>query len=107
MFSKSEVDYLKGMKKVSKGYERYLRHSVNKKLIKFEEQILPIILDNESTRSWFINLVRKNTNSIRENSNVTQNQERTKTSLISEKGLINWWGSPDLNRSRERPRLEA
>ena len=75
VLSKSEIEYLKGLKNVSKGYERYLRHSINKKLSKFEEQILPTILNNETTRSWFINLVRRNTNAVRENTNNILTQE--------------------------------
>ncbi len=73
---------------MSKGYDQYLRHSINKKLSKFEEQILPTILSNETTRSWFIELIRKNTNTVRENTNNTLRGNKIDSALFQENKLI-------------------
>jgi uncharacterized protein (DUF2344 family) len=84
MLSKSEIEYLKGLKNVSKGYDRYQRHSINKKLRKFEQQILPTILNNENTKTLFIELVRRNTNSVRENTNNVLKRNKTDSALFQE-----------------------
>jgi len=93
MFSKNEIEYLQGKKQASEGYKRYLRYSINKKLQHFSNQTLPLILENEATRNWFIQLVRENTNAVRENPNALQNQETPNSSFL----LEIWCDRRDLN----------
>ena len=44
LLTPSELAWLKGEKQVSKGYERFLRHSIRKKLSEFSESELPLIM---------------------------------------------------------------
>jgi len=84
MLSKSEIEFLQRTKIVSKGYERYLRYSINKKLKQFEQQILPAILSDETTKAWFIEFVRRNTNTVRENTNIAEEQNKRNLNSFSE-----------------------
>jgi len=63
LFSKAEIEYLKGTKTVDNGYARYLRHSIKRKLNQFEKNILPILLENENTKTWLLETVREIPNS--------------------------------------------
>jgi len=50
MLSKAEIDYLRGDKPTPKEYERVLRHRIQKKLKRFEKQILLALQKNEETQ---------------------------------------------------------
>ena len=85
MLSKRELEFLKGEIEVNKGYERFLRHSISKKLKRFEEEILPALMSNEVTRKWLISLadriVRGSSNGVRESSNALVKFNRNLTVL--------------------------
>jgi len=100
MFSRAELEFLKGETTLNSRYRRFLKHAVSKKLYRFETEPLPAILENDETKAWFLNIVSKFSNSVRENSNSGEAQDETLS-------RNDWWGCPDLDRSHESPSLVA
>ena len=71
MLSRAELDFLDGSKQVSKGYSRYLKHTIAKKLHRFE-QTIPTLITNQETREWLdrlCNTVRQYPNTVSQNPN--------------------------------------
>lgn len=100
MFSKTEIEFLKGSTQVSDNYERSLTHRILTKLNSFEE-MLPLLENNPKTRAWLHGIVVKNS-SAAEFSNTTQNQEKPKFSPVPQRG---WCPGRDLDPGRELKRL--
>ena len=104
MFSKTEVKFLKGIKQVDNNYERVLNHRILSKLHQFEKNI-PLLLNNEKTKTWFQRIVTENSNIITDFCNSHLNENKVKSSVVSEN---NWCGGWDSNpRSPEARDLES
>ena len=52
MFSKKEIDYLKGDIKPNQNYAKTLRKRINRKLRVLLNDDIPLLLENENTRHW-------------------------------------------------------
>jgi len=62
MFSKNELKFLVGKGNFSKEYRRFLKHSINKKLEKFEKETVPILASSDYTCAWWGRLVNSGVN---------------------------------------------
>ena len=56
VFSKKEIDYLKGEIKPNKNYTKTLRKRINKKMRMFIENTLPLLDNNRYTKDLIIEL---------------------------------------------------
>ena len=107
MFSKAELEYLANPQRFNNGYDRVLAHRIKRKLRDFESQVLPALMQNETTSTWLRQLVTKSCYSVTE----TRNNNRENTAQLKSlnqapfpKNNSNfWWAGPDLNR-RPAPR---
>ncbi len=100
MFSRAEIEFLKGEKECNPNYARFLRHSIAKKLRHLEREVLPILLANENTRAWIMEAVRKFPNVVGENSNTEQIENTLNLSYFSKMGLdqeVLWRARRELN----------
>ena len=102
LLSKTELEYLEGRKQVTNNYARYLKHTISKKLERFE-QTIPTLITNQETRAWLIklcNTVREYPNTVSQNPN-TQNNISVNPlidAIASHKGLR---GASGGTRSRD------
>ena len=67
MFSKTELDFLKGNLQVSETYARILHHRINKKVVSLRE-VIPLLTE----RGYQIPYVTENCNGVTEFSNASQ-----------------------------------
>ena len=96
LFSRAEIDFLKGIKTVSSNYQRVLLHRIFRKLEFFKCETLPILARNQKTRSWVEN-VTVNCNRITGFCNIARNDEMLPNSLFFQNsGKLEWTGG-DLN----------
>ena len=94
-FSRAELNYLKGEKSVNSNYERVLLHRIYKKLDCFREEILPMLANNNKTRSYLE--ITENSNIITNFSNILKNKELLKNSLFLQNSDKMKWTGGDLN----------
>ena len=101
MFSRVELEFLKGNVTVKPAYERVLLHRILKKT-KNLSSTLRLLAQNEKTKHFVEELfsVTGNSNSITDFSNSKEAQNESLSTELR-------WGCPDLNRSHESPSLVA
>ena len=83
LFSKAEIDFLKGMRAVNSNYERVLLHRIFRKLDCFKDEILPILARNQKTLMW-VDGITENRNGITDFSNNDVNRKKLENSLFSQ-----------------------
>lgn len=79
MFSKTELEFIKGELQVSNSYARVLRYRINKKVESLRE-VLPHLIKN----GYLIFCVTENSNDVTEFSNNYPNQENPNSGFFSE-----------------------
>ncbi len=65
MLSKGERQFLEGSKQVEDNYRYYLIHQIKSKIQAFEEQDLPVLLQNPATREALRIFIKTLGNSLR------------------------------------------
>ena len=100
MFSKTEIDFLKGIKNVNQNYERVLKHRILTKLDQLGETIR-LVRNNPKTKSIIEKIIMENCTTTTDSSNNHLNENKPNSAFFSEKD----WGVSVFD-SCEKP-LEA
>ena len=96
LFSRAELEFLKGTKTVSPNYERVLLHRIFKKLDFFRDKLLPALVRNHKTASW-VESITENCNRITNFSNDATKPAKLQNSFFSQNSGKLKWTEGDLN----------
>ncbi len=100
MFSKKEIDYLKGKIKPNHNYERVLRSRISRKLHDLKTEAIPLLIGNDFTRKRVYELIRQLEIGVTEISNGVTECSNTRKEALSLK-------SKDLNNETKRRRWDS
>ena len=87
MFSKRELDYLKGKIKPNYDYEKVLRSRINRKLRSLLNKDIPLLLENKDTRNWIYELRKQLDREVTENRNMVTEFSYHRTNKLNQRSM--------------------